>query len=69
MRAGHGDALNYFHNKSELVDQLGTSALERIAKGLSTTLMKLANKSSYSCEYPEGQDFVAWMDKKQPAGK
>ena len=60
---------NYFHDKPELVEQLSSGALTRIAKGLSTTLTKLG--SVYSCSkcYPEKQDFVAWMEQKQPAGK
>lgn len=50
-----------FHDAPELVGQLSSSALQRIAKGLSSTLLaeREAGAPGYH-KYPSVRDFIAW---------
>ena len=47
-----------FYDRSDLVDRLSHSALQRIAKGLSKSLMHSAAPQNRS--YPDAVDFINW---------
>ena len=51
--------LNFYQNKPDLVDQLGSRALQRIAKGLYHTLRPPMG-CNYTGLYPSVFDFMAW---------
>ena len=50
-----------YHDAPELVDQLSSSALQRIAKGLSRTLLSEREaRAPQGHKYPSVRDFIAW---------
>ena len=52
-----------FQNRPDLVDQLSSSALQRIAMGLNRALF---TTTSANHKYPDVREFAAWREEKQP---
>ena len=55
----------YFEDRPDLVGQLSSSALQRIAKGLNRSLLAKAGPYG-TLTYPDVQQFIAWRAAKQP---
>ena len=59
----------YYQDRPDLVGQLSSSALQRIAKALNTSLLALSIKVSASGlkkKYPDAHEFTAWARYTQP---
>ena len=51
----------HFQDQPDLLDQLSSSALQRVAKGLNTTLLALEKHHPESAlEFPAAQEVIAW---------
>ena len=58
---------NWFQDRPDLLDNLSCSALQRISKGLNTTLLALEKGHPESAlEFPAAQEVIAWGQRIQP---
>ena len=55
-----------YQERPDLLDQLSSSALQRIARGLHEALWATTGGSIHTNKFPDAREFIAWGQHEQP---